>query len=114
MLLQNVNLYGFIKGSICNANSDLDLKEQINALASESKDAADICLKTDTKFAALMWKSGGDFIEYDGVLDVFRVMHEGTQKLATWAQLVALSKKLPMAKNVVDFYGPVQEALREV
>ncbi|MHC8391256.1 hypothetical protein ACYZTM_25170 [Pseudomonas sp. MDT2-39-1] len=114
VLLQNVKLYDFIKGSIRNANSDWDFKEQINALASESKDAADICLKTDTKLAALMWKSGGDFIEYDGVLDVFRVRHEGTQKLAAWAQLVALSKELPMAKNVVDFYGPVQEALREV
>lgn len=114
VLLQNVKLYDFIKESIRNAKTDLDFREQINSLSSESKDAADICLKTDTKFTALMWKSGCSFIEYDGVLDVFRVIHEGTQKLTTWAQLVALSKELPMARNVVDFYGAVQGALLEV
>lgn len=114
VLLQNVKLYDFIKESIRNAKTDLDFREQINDLADESKDAADICLKTDIKFAALMWKSGCNFIEYDGVLDAFLVMHEGTQQLTTWTQLVALSKELPMARNVVDFYGAVQGALLEV
>ena len=114
VLLQNVKLYQFVQDSIRNTNNDLDFREQINSLMCESKNAAEICLRADVKLAALMWKSGGDFIEYDGVLGLFRVEHEGIQKLTTWAKLIELSKELPIAQNVVDFYCAVQGAFLEV
>lgn len=114
VFLQNVKLYELLKLHIRKAESDLDLKEKLNHLMCDVRDAAEICLSTDKGFAALIWKSGNDYIEYDGVVGQFCVVRKGRRDFLTWTQLVSLTNDLSMARYTVDFYEAVRGVFLEI
>jgi hypothetical protein len=113
VLLQNIKLYECIKNFIRGVESGLDFRGEINSLMCESRDAAEICLSTDERFSALVWKSGNDYIEYDGVVGRFCIVQDGQCDFATWAQLVELTN-VSMVRGVVDFYEAVRGAFIEI
>jgi hypothetical protein len=80
----------------------------------ESKDSAEICLATDKDFSVVMWKTGNDYIEYNGVVDKFCVVRNGKRIFVTWLQLIGLTDEILMAKYAVEFYKPVRGAFLEI
>ncbi|VVO32352.1 hypothetical protein [Pseudomonas fluorescens] len=114
VFLQNIKLYELLKLHIREAESDRDLKVKLSSLMCDAKDAAEICLSIDKGFTALVWKSGDNYVEYDGVVGQFCVVREGRRDFLTWAELVSLTNNLSLARYTVDFYDAVRGAFLEI
>ena len=113
-LLQNFKLYQLILECIKKNNAGPRLKQDIELLSQEAYDTASICLGTDEGYNSLLWKEGDNTIEYDGLLDAFRIIHDYQEIILSWKEMTSSLDNLPIVKNCELFYENIKGVLFDV